>query len=89
MKQKNNPFVSIIALLVLAVLLLLLVGCSETAEGAEENRFTFERDYHDSGNEIFIITDTETDEQYLYVDGHQAGAMVQLEQPVVEGRKAP
>lgn len=86
MNHKHNPFLSLVALLVLAVLLAFLVGCCNNAEAAEseKHRFTFTYDCSDVNNQAVIITDTETGAQYLYVDGYRAGAMVRLEPPVTE-----
>ena len=72
MNRKNNPWVSLIALiLVLAgVLVLVCTGCGNTttAEAAENPRFVWE----EAGFSIlnyyaYIITDTETGVQYLLV----------------------
>lgn len=88
MNQKYNPFLSLVALLVLAVLLLFLVGCSGNAEAADaEHRFTLDYDCSDIKNQVIIITDTETGHQYLFVDGYRACTMVRLDPPVVEDRK--
>jgi len=85
MNHKHNPFLSLAALLVLAVLLAFLVGCCGNAEAADaECRFTFDDDYSNLENQAIIITDTKTGEQYLYIDGHRAGAMVRLEPSVAE-----
>lgn len=65
MKQKYNPYVSLVALLLLALILVLTcTGCIE-ASAATENRFTKEYHYVSSRHSAYIITDTETGVQYL------------------------
>ncbi len=63
MYRKNNPWLSLVALLLLALILVLTcTGCAAKAQAAEPDRFTVEN----AGNGCAIITDTETGVQYLY-----------------------
>ena len=66
MQHKNNPWVSLVALLLLVLILVLTcTGCRIEAEAAETKpapRFTVEN----AGNGCKIITDTVTGVQYLY-----------------------
>lgn len=80
MSRKYNPYVSLVALLLLALILVLTcTGCRK--EAANATRFTQEEIYHDwvSGNRARIITDTETGRQYLLYANHNSSGMVELE----------
>lgn len=80
MNQKYNPYVSLVALLLLALILVLTcTGCAVEAEAATLSRFAIARDEYNDGLTAYVITDTETGVQYLFVDGTQCGAMVKLE----------
>jgi hypothetical protein len=65
MQHKNNHWVSLVALLLLALILVLTcTGCTE-ASAATEPRFTKEY-HHISGHDYaYVITDNETGVQYL------------------------
>lgn len=83
MRRKHNHWTSLIAMLLLAVLLVLIcTGCSATttAETAETTgRFTVEQMIGDSidGPGVYLITDTETGAQYVYIrDGYTGGVAV-------------
>ena len=75
MNRKHNPMLSLVALILLALLLVTVAGCSAPAAAAEDTgpsnwgRFTVE--YCGKGCEI--ITDTVTGVQYLAY-GTTAGA---------------
>lgn len=86
MNRKNNPWVSLIALLLLAVLLVLICtgcGATTTAEAADTTgRFVVEERVKDTtfGPGIHLITDTETGVQYMCIrDGY--GVAVAVLQP--------
>lgn len=65
MNRKYNPYVSLAALLLLAlVLVFVCTGCAE-ASAATESRFTQEYHYLNGYHSAYIITDTETGVQYL------------------------
>lgn len=92
MKRKSNPWVSLIALLLLALTLALtLTGCDATAEAAEpENppRFIVEKAEDNTlGPDIRVITDTETGVQYLFFQSGYAGGLTKLE-PAPESEEA-
>jgi hypothetical protein len=77
MQHKNNPWVSLVALLLLALILVLTcTGCTEASAKETEPapRFTVEN----AGNGCKIITDTETGVQYLYFfcsyNGYKGGS---------------
>ena len=84
MNRKSNPWVSLVALLLLAlVLALTCTGCASRAEAAETKpapRFTVEN----AGNGCKIITDNETNAQYLFyyypdMTGRAGGGLCKLE----------
>ena len=82
MNRKHNPWASLIALLLLAVVLVLIcTGCGETVEAAEASeRFTFETVHTPlSCPSACIITDTETGVQYLFVRTGYAGGLTVLQ----------
>lgn len=78
MYRKHNPWLSLVALLLLALILVLTcTGCHIETEAAETEpapRFTME----EAGNGCKIITDTETGTQYLYYfhsyNGYKGGS---------------
>lgn len=86
MYHKNNPWLSLVALLLMALILVFTcTGCTD-AEAAEMEtepapRFTYEREDADRSDidAVFIITDTHTGVQYLYIDGYRAGGLCKLE----------
>lgn len=86
MYHKNNPWLSLVALLIMALILVFTcTGCTD-AEAAEREtepapRFTYEREDADRSDidAVFIITDTHTGVQYLYIDGYRAGGLCKLE----------
>lgn len=79
MNRKHNPFVSLVALLLAAVILALTcTGCARSAPPAaagteinQPNRFDTE---YTQGNYIRIITDTETGVQYLVYTARANGS---------------
>lgn len=83
MRQKHNAWVSLAALVLLALILTwVCTGCTTQAEARETEpapRFTVER----AGNNCRIITDNETGVQYLFYlyDNYNkaAGGLVKLE----------
>lgn len=83
MNRKNNPWVSLIALLLLAVLLVLIcTGCggTTTAEATENPpRFVFEAQTTNTIKNAYIITDNETGAQYLFFMSGYAGGLTVLQ----------
>ena len=85
MYHKNNPWVSLVALLLLALILVLTcTGCrAEAAEIEPANRYTYEVESHPWGPTFYTITDTQTGNQYLYVyhgtSQGKAGGLCKLE----------
>lgn len=80
MRIKNNPWVSVVALVLLAAILVLVcTGCATGAEAAAPHRFQIEAAGHGELLYTFIITDTETGVQYMFVDGHSCGGLIKLE----------
>lgn len=84
MHRKSNPWVSLAALLLLAVILVFTcTGCTSQAVAAETKpapRFTVEY----AGNSCDIITDNETGVQYLFYSygtthNNMAGGLCKLE----------
>lgn len=81
MNRKNNPMLSLVALVLLALILAFIcTGCHVEAEAAEETkpapRFTVEY----LPNSLRLITDTETGVQYLaYSEYHTGIGMCKLE----------
>lgn len=79
MRFKYNPWVSVVAaLLLVAILVLTCTGCGTAA--ATASRFTAEH----AGNlygvgDMYIITDTETGTQYLLADVPNGAGMTKLE----------
>lgn len=75
MYRKNNPWLSLVALLLLALILVLTgTGCTVKAEAAQTKRYTYEVEDHYGGLKFYTITDTETGNQYLYVKTSRADA---------------
>lgn len=88
MNRKHNPWVSLVALLLLVTLLVAIcTGCGATeAEAEEPDRLTIERAGADCGADIYIITDNETGVQYLFVDSYYSGGLTVLQPaPAEEG----
>lgn len=91
MNWKRNPIVSLVGLILLAAILVLVcAGCeTNTAEtSGDENpaRFTVKEAEADGPGWCYIITDTETGVQYLFVsmaDGRGGLAVLQT------GEEAP
>ena len=87
MNRKNNPWVTLIAALLLAVILVLTcTACGNSAEAVgtteTKNSTHFEVDwqsYHPLLGTIFTITDAETGVQYLAVHDGQGIGLTKLE----------
>lgn len=77
MRQKYNPWVSLVALVLLALILAFIcTGCTAQAEAAETTpRFSCEK----VGSGFRIITDHETGNQYLYHFAGYGGGLTKLE----------
>ena len=66
MRQKHNPWLSLVALLLLALILAwVCTGCATQAEAEDTTLVRFTVEYFNDG--CRIITDNETGVQYLYV----------------------
>lgn len=81
MRFKYNPWVSMVALLLLAAILVLVcTGCTTEAEAATTPRFTSEyAGWIKSVGGLYIITDTETGTQYLLADVPNGAGLTKLE----------
>lgn len=87
MNRKYNPYVSLVALVLLALILVLTcTGCHVEAEASTpqtlaeteaetQDRFTVESEHH-SGLHIKIITDTATGKEYIVAMSGYAGVAV-------------
>lgn len=88
MNRKCNPYVSLAALLLLALILVLTcTGCISRAEAAETKpakRYTYEVQNAGFGLDFYTITDTQTGNQYLFVytgtTNGKAGGLTKLEE---------
>lgn len=88
MKRKHNPWVSLVALLLLVTLLVTVcTGCGvKQAEAEETERFTIENMGGIMCAYAYILTDNETGVQYLYVNGGDGGGLIVLQPaPAEEG----
>lgn len=82
MRFKYNPWVSMVALLLLATILVLIcTGCTADKEKADASgRFTIELARKlNTSNQLYIITDNETGVQYLLADLYNGGGLTKLE----------
>lgn len=86
MNRKHNPWISLVALLLLVALLVTVcTGCTE-AEAEEHGRFTVESTQREYGVDFLVITDKETGVQYLMADVYNgAGLTVLQPAPAEEG----
>lgn len=95
MNRKANPFVSMVALVLMAVILLaVLCGCDPVeASAAEPARFKLTHKENTDEWQIRIFTDTETGAQYLLVgdsNGYGAGYGLTVLQPgTAESEEVP
>lgn len=79
MNRKKNPFVSLVALLLLALILVLTCTGCRTAMGKTSDRFTREVHSIDDVHHVTIITDTETGDRYMFYKAYNAGGLCKLE----------
>lgn len=69
MRFKHNPWVSLLAALVMTIIVLLyFTGCSSAAVQAT-TRFSCTPGGYVADSRLYVITDTETGEQYLLAPG--------------------
>lgn len=88
MYRKSNPWVSLVALLLLVLILVLTcTGCISRAEAAgtkPAKRYTYEVQNNGFGPDFYTITDTQTGNQYLFVctgtTNGKAGGLTKLEE---------
>ena len=77
--------------IIVVLILLCLVVCLASCESGDEcsvvleepkevHRFSYESHYMSSVLCAYIITDTETGVQYLFVDGYNAGGLTVLQE---------
>lgn len=79
MNRKNNPWISMVALLVLILIITMIcTGCAvETNAKTYQTTERFTKEY--AGNDCFIITDNQTGVQYLaYVEMSNYGRGIGL-----------
>lgn len=81
MQRKGNPLVSLVALVLLAIILVsVLTACSGSAAAATETTTRFTVELQESNiMAVWIITDTETGQQYLFVKSGYGGGLTKLE----------
>lgn len=86
MNRKHNPWISLVALLLLVALLVTVcTGCTE-AEAEEPDRFVIENVADTIIVSAYVLTDKETGVQYLYVgSGYGGGLTVLQPAPAEEG----
>lgn len=89
MRRKHNPWVSLVALLLLVTLLVAVcTGCGTTQAEAEEEpvRFAVDNSQPGYGLDLYVITDNETGEQYLFAENHRGVGLTVLQPaPAEEG----
>ena len=77
MNRKHNPWVALVALILLATFLVMTyTGCSASPAEAEAEppaRFTCEQVGEAKGVDLYLITDTETGAQYLLAENYGHG----------------
>lgn len=79
MNRKHNPMLSLVALLLAALILVLTcTGCATNVQAATPQRFQIEFTGRVEALELYIITDTETGVQYMFVDGVNCGSLTVL-----------
>lgn len=86
MNRKHNPWVALVALILLATILVMTcAGChtatTEVAIIKNSDRFTTVRYFNGDAHDCYIIiTDNETGVRYLYVDGYNSGGLTVLQE---------
>lgn len=79
MNRKYNPYVSLAALVLLALILVLTCTGCRPALGATSDRFTREVHSIDDVRHVTIITDTETGDRYMFYKAYNAGGLCKME----------
>ena len=83
MNRKHNPFVALVALILLAVVVVCIcAGCTAEASAECGHRFSIKlTEIHSGpgGGMVQIITDTETGAQYMFYKFNNAGGLTKLE----------
>lgn len=87
MNRKHNPWVSLVALLLLVTLLVTVcTGCTEAEAEEEPDRFTVESAQYGIGIDLLIIRDNETGVRYLLAEVNNGGGLTVLQPaPAEEG----
>lgn len=87
MKRKHNPWISLVALLLLVTLLVTVcTGCDAVQAEEEPDRFTVESVQYGTTVDLFIIRDNETGVQYLLAEVYKGGGLTVLQPaPAEEG----
>lgn len=82
MRRKHNPWVALVALLLLVTLLVTVcTGCGTTQAEAEEEpgRFTVDNSQRGYGLDLYVITDNETGAQYLFAESYRGVGLTVLQ----------
>ena len=82
MNRKMNPWVSLIALMLLVVILVTTcTGCTEVEaeEATAPKRFNVEAVQYTTAGTLFVITDTETEVQYLLIQNGYGNGLTKME----------
>lgn len=76
--RRINAFLAALLLLAL-ILVFTCTGCAIDASATTEKRFTYTQENMGGNVYAWVITDTETGQQYLYITAGQGGGLTKLE----------
>lgn len=80
MYRKNNPWVALVAALLLAIILVFVcTGCAVQARAAAPDRFSIEYGGDHNGLYAWVLTDNTTGQEYLFVKDGDASGLVKME----------